>query len=997
MDLILSSWKTTTEREQRVDDLLSAFNGTTPLGLLPPGMERQPKTHHTQVTVGLSWLTRLAGLTSRDTTPLRKQLLELDTKSILGRILAGEVVPQREMLRAATEHMLQLRCYVREAVISLTLWLEVCGFVDEKVEPDWLVRFAEKCWWDFLGDRYEERMKYLTAKVQAAHLDEHETLPPAPSWICDDTHFLGGAAYAWFESRAGRSKAGLDTARFLELNNAITGLKKRQPQIPLWKLMATQEKWYKSLGSARGKPLSARTRKELKRVLAQIAGAIAPALRQDATVPVPSTTSRFESSTREGGTLELYRLAVLVASARHEEMYGTDSGRVFWAPVRALRLEHDDGRFLELQVALPSALQDILSSTVEEILVRPMMLPEPFKVRAISIGQGLAYMRTAAIQKSVHRALQSLPEFRVTKETPDHDIVATLTQVVSARLAAGDKWVSGDYTGATDNLLSEVSNLVAEAISKAAGHSASTTEAFRIALTGHTILLPDGSTTQQTNGQLMGANVSFPVLCIANLALTIVALRRVEGPRARRVGKSGIVINGDDIVFQASEAGIASWREVTSEGGLSPSVGKNFVSSRFLQLNSKMFRPIEHNGEMMWVRVPQASLQVLAPPRTVTFAEFCLSGPQWQQTFLDLYEGAERDRLNTLFVRAWTPHLQKLPVHLMNWFVPRQLGGFGLKATRPVTVTETQQHIAAYFRDVTTAQSAKLQKLRWLPVEATTTVHADTEAVVKTLVKAGVVEWAWLSSKEEELDTSVVTQALGLSGYSRQFSKLPTLGRIIPSRTPRGSFNTGLQVVDGVQLGDDQTLVSRLKDMRVPSNLLRRLGAFRAEAAPAPAEPPAPEGPEGPDQIDDEDEEDSDSWLYATLKLLKKAARSTPRSMSAEEIAAYVPKQAGYRVTKGWAQSRDVEMIKVSMRAPRRAPQDHDRIHRTVLQGNLGDFLLSPEMDRVHNRLSSEERPDLPARVQYALAVPLMGPVTVFVNAPAGARQTRTLLLGNGV
>jgi len=199
------------------------------------------------------------------------------------------------------------------------------------------------------------------------------------------------------------------------------------------------------------------------------------------------------------------------------------------------------------------------------------MLPEPFKVRAISVGQGLPYFRSQALQKLLHRAMQLVPELRVTKESPDHTIVEVLNEVLGVRLRPGEVWVSGDYTGATDNLKSEVSEIIVSEICRVAQLSDSTSRLFKVALTGHGLELPNGDVIAQTNGQLMGSPVSFPVLCIANLALTVVALRRVEGQTSRPIGHSGIAINGYDIWFGAGPDGIASWKEVTTEGGLSQS------------------------------------------------------------------------------------------------------------------------------------------------------------------------------------------------------------------------------------------------------------------------------------------------------------------------------------------------------------------------------------------------------------------------------------------
>jgi len=490
---------------------------------------------------------------------------------------------------------------------------------------------------------------------------------------------------------------------------------------------------------------------------------------------------------------------------------------------------------------------------------------------------------------------------------------------LGVRLRPGEVWVSGDYTGATDNLKSEVSEIIVSEICRVAQLSDSTSRLFKVALTGHGLELPNGDVIAQTNGQLMGSPVSFPVLCIANLALTVVALRRVEGQTSRPIGHSGIAINGDDIGFGAGPDGIASWKEVTTEGGLSQSVGKNFESSDFIQLNSQMFRiesrqidaryALKAQQVSRWVRVPQASLQVLAPPRDVTFGEYALSAPQWQSTFLNVFTGEERDRLNSLFLECWSPFNNRLPSELMNWFIPRALGGFGLLPTRTVHCTERQLHIAAHFRDNTDPTSARLQRLRWEPVEAATSAFADTQKFTDLLVKGGLLEWRWLDADEEEVDTSVVTQSLVLSGWSHS-TKKGTMGRISESVSLENALTNepfhdvpphfGLYPQVSVSgLGPLEAPLSRsmAANTRV-ENLLRRAGWSAAE------ENMSENKREGVEQSENL------SWLYATTRILRRAAKSTARRMTPEDVAQFTHRRSGFAPVKGW---RVLEVTPISV------------------------------------------------------------------------------------
>lgn len=1002
LDLVLSkAGRASAERDgvHVVDRLLADFNGKTPLGPLPKGLPAQPNTDRVTWTVGQSLLAHLAGLSS-STAPLRDQILKEDPGNKLGKVIAG--APCRETLAPLVGEFLRgIVARTKEACVTLLLWLETVGFVAETGELSWVDRFAGKSWWDLLNDRYEPRMKYLTALVQARNLMPGGELPPKPDWLVDDTHFLGGSAYAWFQTRAGSNAAakGLDT--YLELNNSVTGIKKRQPTIPLTALIQSQVKWYKALSETRPEPLRPENEAEFRTVVQEIVRKMGPKLRSTATVPLPGLTARFESETRAGGTFELYRLALLVAEARHRSRYalGSEQYKEFWEPMRALSLINDESGFtLEVWGTLPLGLRELLEATVVEILVKPQMLPEPFKVRAISMGQGLAYYRTQAIQKLVHAAMQLVPEFRVTKESPDHDIIETLNQVVDPLLGPSAKFVSGDYSAATDNLKSRISEIVVEELSREGQFSNESAAAFKLALTGHTLQGPAGEMLRQTNGQLMGSPVSFPVLCIANLALTIVALRRHEGRGARRVGSSGIVINGDDIVFAATPAAIQEWRDVTSDGGLSPSPGKNFTSTLFLQLNSKMFVPRKKTIETMplgalrdtwlWEKVPQASLQVLAPPRSVPFNEFCLSAPQWQATFLDEFTGKTRDRLNSLFIECWRPFLSMLPADVMNWFIPRDLGGFGLSPTRPVVSTVKQQHIAAYFRDNTNPETARLQRLRWMPVEAKSSAYSDTSAVVRKLVGAGVVEWRWLGPDEEELDTSVLTQSLVLSGYARP-TVAGTMGRIERPQGQAAADRLAPQavVVDGP--GPLQALKTYAIAQRTGvSALLQAVGYQVADEDERDAEPKKAGG------VDENDAAKDDSWLYQTLRLLRKVATRTSRVMSSEDIAAWTPRRAGYVPAGAWREQA-VRAVSISLRSDRLthtgvfsdvvADEDHVDLNAPrgrVLQGRVVPSFLRPR-PRAQRRpapavLAEEDK----GIWRAAEKLPLWGPFDVVLLDP---------------
>jgi len=116
--------------------------------------------------------------------------------------------------------------------------------------------------------------------------------------------------------------------------------------------------------------------------------------------------------------------------------------------------------------------------------------------------------------------------------------------------------------------------------------------------------------TQQVRGQLMGSVTSFPVLCLANYVLCRIAMEM----NPKDWGLRGLLINGDDCVFEASEEAYHRWRDYGSRMGLSPSPGKvDYLVGR-LQMNSRVFVPssiddlvyLQDNQiySCLWRRVP---------------------------------------------------------------------------------------------------------------------------------------------------------------------------------------------------------------------------------------------------------------------------------------------------------------------------------------------------------------------------------------------------------
>ena len=97
----------------------------------------------------------------------------------------------------------------------------------------------------------------------------------------------------------------------------------------------------------------------------------------------------------------------------------------------------------------------------------------------------------------------------------------------------------------------------------------------------------------QQNGQLMGHVLSFITLCIANICSYWKSREDSIGRKislAELQEKYFVYVNGDDILFKSDDRHYKQWLSTIKEFGFEPSVGKNFFTDKFLQINSQLYR-----------------------------------------------------------------------------------------------------------------------------------------------------------------------------------------------------------------------------------------------------------------------------------------------------------------------------------------------------------------------------------------------------------------------
>jgi len=330
----------------------------------------------------------------------------------------------------------------------------------------------------------------------------------------------------------------------------------------------------------------------------------------------PSTKANVEYRRKDGGGV-----AALFAECKDDLKRMRKKNKPFCTVKREPKLNSDGTfEFVEAKAigvdrerfneGWTTVSQHIFSSAIgESTEVEPVGLPEPLKVRIITKEPPLLTMCLKPLQKWMWDRLAQFPQFRLLKEP---EVTEEMLSEMFDNVGQGMKFLSGDYSAATNNIRSLVSNVIVDHIVDLCffPDDAALRESFRIlfrrALTGHTY-----QGRLQQNGQLMGSIVSFPILCIANFALCryVMELDRLmmrdEGKlpgvsaeqcklplrRHNRVlnRELAMLINGDDCLFPLSPRGYKIWANVGEVFGLPPSPGKVYHHVAYVNINSTSF------------------------------------------------------------------------------------------------------------------------------------------------------------------------------------------------------------------------------------------------------------------------------------------------------------------------------------------------------------------------------------------------------------------------
>jgi hypothetical protein len=235
---------------------------------------------------------------------------------------------------------------------------------------------------------------------------------------------------------------------------------------------------------------------------------------------------------------------------------------------------------------------------------------EPGKVRTVTAGEALPYWISRSYQKSVHSYIRQIPQFSLCGQPLEKWHLKFLDRLsgefgwYQGKTATGEDtvWVSGDYSGATDEIDIRLTRACHELMmEKVREHSnlGDLTDAYVDTLTAciepHNVNYPKNfvdngqaevtglGPCRQKNGQLMGSTLSFPILCIVNFCTAWLALF----PHILDFRKVPILVNGDDILFRCPKSYYPIWCDHIKNAGFRKSVGKNFAHVNKIFINSQ--------------------------------------------------------------------------------------------------------------------------------------------------------------------------------------------------------------------------------------------------------------------------------------------------------------------------------------------------------------------------------------------------------------------------
>jgi len=473
----------------------------------------------------------------------------------------------------------------------------------------------------------------------------------------------------------------------------------------------------------------------------------------------PSHNSCFESSRAEGGayaaivdelSLKWVESPPVFCKGKVATNYSYERPSMTDVMDRCRKELKDKKDTAKMAAEFACFLEPAYVKKMQNVLMDTSVIPlcEPLKVRIITKSEALPSYACISLQKAMKTYINRFPSLVLTTrplESTDFRKVWSLENGLEDKISEifkapftfdFDQHVSGDYKAATDKLNLYLTQLLFNSFIDALDVPEEDRDVYRQVLFQQRLqypkryskalreselrcfdVTPDGEyfSVDQVNGQLMGSILSFPILCMANLACYKLALEeyindsRPKGTPRYYVSMFDlpVLVNGDDIYFRSNYRFYAIWLKYISVAGFQLSVGKNYIHYNTFTINSQCFRYNTESDALTECTYLNTGLLIGQSKGGVAEGEL----PEW-----DLYNKVLRGAHNKSYAHNRFLYHHKNNLRLCshkgfyNFFLPKSLGGLGFVRPSldiPVEITQKQRQLATYLHNQITAMYEK--------------------------------------------------------------------------------------------------------------------------------------------------------------------------------------------------------------------------------------------------------------------------------------------------